>query len=93
MVSAAGGYRGQSDAPTLTDSRLDAGSFRAPADNAVGVLLEEGIGGELAGFAAGATKEIAVDIIGDAGRFHVIVQTLIEAMMTRNVVLLTAFFV
>jgi hypothetical protein len=50
-----------------------------------------GIGGQLASLAAGATKEIAVDVIGDAGRFDIIVQTLIETMMTGNVVLLTAF--
>jgi len=75
----------------IADARLDAGRFRAPADDAVSVLLEEGICGKLAGLAAGGTEEIAVDVIGDAGRFDVVVQTLIEPMMTRNVVLLTAF--
>jgi len=57
----------------------------------VGVLLEEGIGGQLAGLTAGAAEETAVDIIGDAGRFDIIVQTLIETMMTGNVVFLAAF--
>jgi hypothetical protein len=57
----------------------------------VGVLLEEGIGCKVTGLAAGGAEEIAVDVIGDAGRFDIIVQTLIEAMMTGNVVLLTAF--
>jgi hypothetical protein len=33
----------------------------------VGVLLEEGIGCKLAGLAAGATEEIAVRVIADAG--------------------------
>ncbi len=56
----------------------------------MGVLLEEGIGCKLAGLAAGAAEEIAVNVIGDAGRFDVIVQTLIETMMTGNVVLLAA---
>jgi hypothetical protein len=28
----------------IADARLDAGRFRAPADDAVGVLLAEGIG-------------------------------------------------
>jgi hypothetical protein len=56
----------------------------------VSVLLEEGIGCKLAGLAAGGTEEIAVDVIGDAGRFDVIVQTLIETMMAGNVVLLAA---
>jgi len=77
----------------IANPRFDAGRFRAPADDAVGVLLEEGIGCELAGLAAGGTEEIAVDVIGDTGRFDVIVQTLIETMMTGNVVLLAAFFV
>jgi hypothetical protein len=76
----------------IANPRLDAGRFRPPADDAVGVLLEEGIAGQLAGFAAGAAEEIAVDVIGDAGRFDIIVQTLIKAMVTGNVVLLAAFF-
>ena len=59
----------------------------------MGILLEEGVGGQLAGLAAGAAEEIAVDVLGDAGRFDIIVQTLIETMMAGNVVLLTAFFV
>jgi len=57
----------------------------------VGVLLEEGIGGKLPGLAAGAAEEIAVDLIGDAGRFDILVQALIETMMAWNVVLLAAF--
>ncbi len=52
----------------------------------MGVLLEEGIGDKLAGLAAGAAEEIAVDVVGDAGRFDIIMQTLIEAMMTGDVV-------
>jgi hypothetical protein len=35
----------------------------------VGVLLEEGIGCKLASLAAAGTEEIALDVIGDAGRF------------------------
>src|SRR5258708_4375489 len=77
----------------IANPRFDAGRFRAPADDAVGVLLEEGIGCKLASLAAGGTEEIAVDVIGDAGRFDIIVQTLLETMMAGNVVLLTAFFV
>jgi hypothetical protein len=75
----------------ITNPRFDTGRFRAPADDAVGVLLEKGIGGKLAGLAAGAAEEIAVDVIGDAGRFDVVVQILIEAMMAGKVVLLAAF--
>src|ERR1700726_2572483 len=73
----------------IANPRFDAGRFRAPADDAMGVLLEEGIGGKLAELAAGAAEEIAVDVIGDAIRF-IVVQTLIETMMTGNVVLLAA---
>ena len=51
----------------IADPRFDAGCFRSPADDAVGVLLEEGIGFKLAGLAAGGAEEIAVDVIGDAG--------------------------
>jgi hypothetical protein len=49
----------------IANPRLDAGRFRAPADDAVGVLLEEGIGCQLAGLAASGAEEIAVDVIGD----------------------------
>src|SRR5258706_3421480 len=77
----------------IANPRFDAGRFRAPADDAMGVLLEEGIGCKLAGLAAGGAEEITVDVIGDAGRFDVIVQTLIETMMTGNVVLFAALFV
>jgi hypothetical protein len=75
----------------IANPRFDAGRFRAPADDAVGVLLEEGIGCKLTGLALGSAEEIAVDVIGDAGRFDIIVQTLIETMMAGNVVLLAAF--
>src|ERR1700680_4119377 len=77
----------------IANPRFDPGRFRPPADDAVGVLLKEGIGGKLASLAAGGAEEIAVDVSGDAGRFDIVVQTLIEAMMTRNVVLLAPFFV
>ena len=56
----------------------------------MGLLLEEGIGGKLAGLAAGTAKEIAVHVIGDAGRFDIIVQIMIETVVTGNVVLLSA---
>src|SRR5258708_40128715 len=77
----------------IANPRFDAGRFRAPADDTVGVLLVERIGGKLPGLATGGAEKIAVDVIGDAGRFDIIVQTLIETMMAGNVVLLTAFFV
>jgi hypothetical protein len=54
-----------------------------PADDAVGVLLEEGIGCQLTGLAAASSEEIDVDIIGDASRFGIVVQTLIETVLMR----------
>ncbi|HXM02207.1 MAG TPA: hypothetical protein VN939_06365 [Chthoniobacterales bacterium] len=75
----------------IANPRFDAGRFRTPANDAVGVLLEAGIAGKLAGLAAGTAEEIAVDVIGDACRFDILVQTLIETKMTGNVVLLTAY--
>jgi hypothetical protein len=75
----------------IANPRFDAGGFRPPADDAMGVLLEEGIGCKLAGLAAGGAEKIAVNVGGDAGRFDIIVQTLIETMETGNVVLLAAF--
>jgi hypothetical protein len=39
----------------IADARLNAGRFRAPADDAVSVLLEEGIGCKLASLAAGGS--------------------------------------
>ena len=62
----------------VLEIRRDAGRIRPPADDAVGVLLEEGIGCQLTGLAAGGAEEIAVDVIGDAGRFDVFEQTLIR---------------
>ena len=44
----------------IADPRFDAGRFRAPADDTVSVLMEEGIGGQLAGLAASGAEEIAV---------------------------------
>jgi hypothetical protein len=55
--------------------------------------VEDGIGCQLTGLTARGAEEIAVDVIGDAGRFDIIVKALIKAMMAGNVVLLTAFFV
>jgi len=40
----------------IANPRFDAGRFRAPADDAVSVLLEEGVGCQLAGLAAAVRK-------------------------------------
>lgn len=50
----------------IANPRFDAGRFRAPANDAVSVLLEEGIGCKLAGLAAGRAEKIAVDLIANA---------------------------
>jgi hypothetical protein len=76
----------------IANPRLDAGCFRPPADDAVGVLLEEGIDCQLASLAAAGAEEIAVDVISDAGGLDVVLEILIQIMMAGNVVLLTAFF-
>ena len=52
----------------IADARFDAGRFRAPADDAVGVLLEEGIGGKLATLAAGGAEEIGVPLSSEPKR-------------------------
>ena len=44
------------------------------------VLLEEGIGCQLAGLAAGGAEEITVDVIANAGRFDIALQILIETV-------------
>src|SRR5258708_15163248 len=62
----------------IANPRFDAGRFRPPADDAVGALLEQGIGGELAGLAAGGAGEKAGDGLGDSRRLGLNVQTLIQ---------------
>src|SRR5258708_17080723 len=74
----------------IADARLDAGRFGSPPGETVGVVWNEGVGCRLAGLATGGPEEVSIDVIGDAGRLDVIVQILIETMMTGNVVLLTA---
>ena len=58
-------------------------AFARQADDAVGVLLKEGIGCKLAGLSAGAAEEIAVDVLGNACRFDIFVQALIETTFMR----------
>ena len=44
----------------IANPRFDAGRFRAPADDTMGILLEEGIGCKLTGLAAGGPEEVSV---------------------------------
>ena len=53
----------------IANPRFDAGRFRAPADDAMGVLLEEGIGCKVPSLAAGGAEETAVDLIRNV-RIH-----------------------
>ena len=73
----------------IADPRLYAGGFRASTDNAVGVLLVEGFVCELTGFAAGGAEQIGIDVAGDACRPDIVVQVLIEAVVTGNIVFLS----
>ena len=56
----------------------------------MGVLLGEGIGGQLAALAAGGPEEIAVNVIDDASGLDVVLEILIQIMVAGNVVLLAA---
>jgi hypothetical protein len=58
----------------IANPRFDAGRFRAPSDDAVNVLVEEGIRCKLAGLATRGAEEIAVDVIADTNRFDMVVQ-------------------
>jgi hypothetical protein len=46
----------------IADARFDAGRSRAPADDAVGVLLEEGIGCKLARLPTGGARDLAAPV-------------------------------
>src|SRR5260370_25006522 len=76
----------------IANPRFDAGRLRAPADDAVGVLLKEGIGCKLPGLTAGTAGEKAPDVIGDAGRFAIISQTVIVRIITKITLLHRAPF-
>src|SRR5260370_24449289 len=54
----------------IADPRFDACRFRAPADDAVGVLLEEGIGCKLSGLAAGGAEGGGVPRSGPRRPLH-----------------------
>jgi hypothetical protein len=62
-----GGDTSRSEA-MIADPRFDPGRFRPQANDAVSVLLEEGIGCQLAGLAAGGAEEIAAHVIANASR-------------------------
>src|SRR5258707_13466106 len=68
----------------IANPRFDAGRFRAPADDAVGVLLEEGIGCKLASLAAGGGEKESVDVIGCTRRLRKNMEKAIEKDMTEN---------
>jgi hypothetical protein len=74
----------------IADARLYAGAFRPALDDAIGVLLAKGFACQAAGFSGGRTEQIAIVIAGDAGSLHILVQQVIEIMMTGNIMLFAA---
>src|SRR5258708_24372811 len=76
-----GGDAGRAES-MIANPRFDAGRFGAPADDTVGVLLEEGIGCKLAGLAAGGGEEIPAAVIHDAGRLAVTLRILIPTTLS-----------
>jgi len=69
----------------IADARLDAGRFRAALDHAVGVLLVHRFFGQEARFAGRRAEQVTVRVTGDAGRLDVLVQEVIEIVVTGNV--------
>jgi hypothetical protein len=58
-------------------------TFNLPPDDAVGILLEEGIGRKPAGLTAGGAEEMVVYVIVNSGRFDIVLQALIETILMR----------
>jgi hypothetical protein len=77
----------------IANPGFDPSRFRATADDAVSILLMQGIACKLSGLTAGSAEKVALNVITDASRFDIVVQILIQTMMTGDVVLLAAFFV
>src|SRR5258708_22913981 len=66
-----GGDAGRAES-MIANPRFDAGRFGAPADDTVGVLLEEGIGCKLAGLAAVGAVGIALAVLSYSAPLHLI---------------------
>ena len=77
----------------VADAGLDAGGFGAPLNHAVGVLLPQGIGGELAGAAGRGPEKRPVQILGDASCGEVGVEVQLQVVMTGYYMLLAALLV
>ena len=66
---------------------------RAPLNHAVGVLLPQGIGGELAGAAGGRPEKRPVEVLGDASCGEVGVEVQLQVVMTGDCMLLASLLV
>jgi hypothetical protein len=79
--------------PVFPDPGLDAGAARPPLDHAVDVLLPHGLAGELPVLAGRRLEQRRVRISRDAGGADLFVEVLLQIVVTRNLMLLAAFFV
>src|SRR5260221_3917965 len=77
----------------MADARLYAGGFRAALDHAIGVLLVKWFVRQEACLSGRCAEQVAVDVPRDAGRVDIFVEKVIEVMVRRNVMLLTALLV
>jgi hypothetical protein len=76
----------------VADVCLDAGRFRAALDDPVSVLLVKGLAREKACFSVRGAEQVAASVAGDAGGSDIVIQEVIEIVVTGDVMLLAAFF-
>jgi hypothetical protein len=69
----------------IANPRFDGGCFRPPADDAVGVLLEKGIGCKLASLAASGPEEIGIPLSSEPKRTLRSVRANLSALGTQVV--------
>ena len=77
----------------VADEGLDAGGFGAPLNHAVGVLLPQGLGGELSSAAGGGPEKRPVEVLGNASGGEVGVEIQLQVVMTGDYMLLAALLV
>jgi hypothetical protein len=77
----------------VSNLRLDASCLRALLDDTVGALLVQGFFREDAWPAHCRSKQIAVGVSGDTGRCDILVQEVIQIVVTGNVMLFSALLI
>jgi hypothetical protein len=78
----------------VPDPHLNVSAARPPLDHAVGVLLPHGLAGERAGLADPRPEQRRVRISRDAaGGGDVFIEVPLQIVVTRNLMILTTFFV